>query len=103
MGQIVRFSGSETAIQHALARQISNVQLVALVAKTGIGQIGYTHRYAQAMVAQTLHAAQAIVNVNSGVTPEQQAAIQQLTQLYLDHMLRLAEEAGTEMIALFRR
>lgn len=106
MDQITRFSGSEAVIQHALARQITNTQLVAMVAKVGIGQIGYTHRYAQTMVAQTLQTAQALVNVAHAahhVTPDQQAEIQQLTQLYLNHMLLLADQAGAEMIALFRR
>lgn len=106
MDQITRFSGSEAAIQQALARQITNTQLVAMVAKVGIGQLGYTHRYAQTIVAQTLQTAQAIVNVAHAahhVTPDQQAAVQQLTHMYLTHMLGLADQAGAEMIALFRQ
>jgi hypothetical protein len=102
MGHITRWDrAAEARATQALARQLGGLELAATVVKTGIVQIGGTHRAAATEVAVRLKIVDQMVQAagHAGrLTPHKQAMVRRLTKDYLDEMLAITDEAANEII-----
>ena len=97
-------SSTERQLALQLARQLGSMDLAVAVTKVSMRGLGDVHRYAAHKASRTLAAANHMVKASSyagrRLTPEKEAQLRQHTLQYLDQMLRIADDAGDEIIGL---
>ena len=97
-------STTERQLALQLTRQLGSMELAVVLTEVSMQGLGDVHRYAAHKAARTLAAADHMVKAASytgrRLTPEQEAQLRQHTQQYLDQMLRIADDAGEQIIGL---
>lgn len=100
MSKIAVWQGNLPAnrkVAQELARQMGRMELVAEIAKGAMNEVSDIHGYGVYRAATALATGEMIKQAAGGVTPEQQAALQQQGKRYLEVMGHIAGSASAKI------
>lgn len=99
----VTSGGRNALIQSQVGGRLRRMQETALVAGIGVTEISKTHRYASAVVEQTIATASHMteaVRSSAELSLHRQAALYHLTQAYIHQIVAVTEDASQEILAV---